>query len=53
MLMVGLLASALGELFGYLAGHGNAKPRLAGFEFHRVRHLGTYDAGISISGRTR
>ena len=45
MLMVGLLASALGELFGYAAGHGDAKPRLAELEFHRVRHLGGSEAG--------
>jgi hypothetical protein len=45
MLLIGLLASAMGELLGYAAGHGGARPKLAEFEFHRVRHLGPYDAG--------
>ena len=45
MLLIGLWASAMGELMGYAAGHGGARPKLAEFEFHRVRHLGSYDAG--------
>jgi hypothetical protein len=43
MLLLGLLVSALGELVGYCAGPGQARPKLAEFEFHRVRHLGVYD----------
>ena len=39
-LMLGLVVSALGEMIGYVAGAGEAKPKLAAFEFHRVRHLG-------------
>ena len=45
MLLLGLFASASGEMMGYVAGHGNARPKLAEFEFHRVRHLGASDAG--------
>jgi GT2 family glycosyltransferase len=45
MLLVGLFASAFGELMGYAAGHGEARPKLAAFEFHRVRHLGASGAG--------
>ncbi|HJU03631.1 MAG TPA: glycosyltransferase [Nitrospiraceae bacterium] len=40
MLMVGLAVSAFGEIAGYLTGAGQSKPKLAAFEFHRVRHLG-------------
>lgn len=43
MLLLGLFVSALGELTGYCAGPGQARPKLAEFEFHRVRHLGVYD----------
>lgn len=43
MLLLGLFVSALGELVGYAAGPGQARPKLAEFEFHRVRHLGVYD----------
>lgn len=43
MLLLGLFVSALGELIGYCAGPGQARPKLAEFEFHRVRHLGVYD----------
>jgi hypothetical protein len=39
MLVVGLAVSAVGEMTGYLAGVGRSKPKLAAFEFHRVRHL--------------
>ena len=43
MLLLGLFVSALGEFVGYCAGPGQARPKLAEFEFHRVRHLGAYD----------
>jgi GT2 family glycosyltransferase len=43
MLLLGLFVSALGEFVGYVAGPGEARPKLAEFEFHRVRHLGVYD----------
>jgi GT2 family glycosyltransferase len=43
MLLLGLFISALGEFVGYCAGPGQARPRLAEFEFHRIRHLGAYD----------
>ena len=43
MLLLGLFVSALGESVGYCAGAGQARPKLAEFEFHRVRHLGPYD----------
>ena len=43
MLLLGLFVSALGEFVGYAAGAGQARPKLAEFEFHRVRHLGVYD----------
>jgi len=43
MLLLGLFVSAFGELIGYCAGAGQARPKLAEFEFHRVRHLGPYD----------
>ncbi|MCC2642048.1 MAG: hypothetical protein K0S45_2461 [Nitrospira sp.] len=49
MLLLGLSASALGEFMGYAAGHGEARPKLAEFEFHRVRHLGAYDAGSQMA----
>jgi GT2 family glycosyltransferase len=37
---LGLLVSGLGEMAGYACGVGNALPRLAAFEFNRVRYLG-------------
>ena len=40
MLVIGLTVSAIGEMTGYIAGVGRSKPKLAAFEFHRVRHLG-------------
>jgi hypothetical protein len=43
MLLLGLFVSAFGEFIGYAAGAGQARPKLAEFEFHRVRHLGVYD----------
>ena len=36
---VGLAVSAVGEMIGYVAGVGQSKPKLAAFEFHRVRRL--------------
>ncbi|MGH7232202.1 MAG: glycosyltransferase family 2 protein [Nitrospiraceae bacterium] len=40
LLGLGLVVSACGEMIGYVAGVGQSKPKLAAFEFHRVRHLG-------------
>jgi hypothetical protein len=37
-LFLGLAVSALGEMIGYAFGTGNARQKLTGFEFHRVRH---------------
>jgi membrane protein YqaA with SNARE-associated domain len=39
VLLVGLAASAAGEMAGYCLGAGDVKEKLAGFEFHRIRHL--------------
>jgi GT2 family glycosyltransferase len=39
VLILGLAISALGEMMGYAFGMGNARQKLTGFEFHRVRHL--------------
>ena len=38
--ILGLAVSALGEMAGYAFGSGNARQKLTGFEFHRVRHAG-------------
>ena len=48
MLGVGLMVSAAGELAGYAAGPGQARPKLAEFEFHRVRHLGAYEPSSQL-----
>lgn len=37
--LIGLAASAVGELAGYTLGLGNASDKLAYFEFHRLRHV--------------
>ncbi len=38
-LCLGLAMDGLGQLVGYAAGAGRSPDRLAGLEFHRVRHL--------------
>jgi len=38
-LILGLVASAAGEMAGHLLGAGNAKERMRDLEFHRSRHL--------------
>ncbi len=39
VLILGLVAGAVGEMTGYALGIGDAKRKAAQFEFHRVRHL--------------
>lgn len=39
-LVLGLVVNAAGQMLGYVGGVGEAREKLSGFEFHRVRHLG-------------
>jgi hypothetical protein len=42
-LILGLVVSALGEMFGYALGAGEAKQKLSTLEFHRIRHISDKD----------
>jgi hypothetical protein len=42
-MLVGLAASALGEMAAYLTGLGDAPARMGELEFHRYRHLTARD----------
>ncbi|MGH7791074.1 MAG: hypothetical protein ACREOB_02040, partial [Thermodesulfobacteriota bacterium] len=42
-LILGLVVSALGEMFGYALGTGTAKQKLSNLEFHRIRHISDKD----------
>jgi len=48
-LIVGLVASAAGEMVGYACGCGNAIERLSSLELHKVTHLTLRERHIETS----